>query len=459
MAKYVRIKKAKNLRFRLISVLYLLFIALSIIQIPIEWLRINPTMEAYLKSVTSKEVTVLEIKSAMDAIDQIDADFTKALGYDEKNKIYREPNGYSITDNFFIIKKKSSYLFEKLWNLQNYFQKLSAENPKRKEFERLFAGDLKNGLSSNNSILWSEWKFKHVPATVVKTLLAEMRLRLNLLNGAIELDVKGDKADKVVLLAYNLDVLQPGDTATFIVANHKETNVSITTAGAAVNDLKWKGDTLYFIPKTTGQYEVKFDSKGVEDKMNITVIPAEFEDDRKESLQTFFIGKKATVRFKNILKADRILCSCAESDAIRQLTGKIEFTPNVAGWCAFQINGNNGQALLFDSIYVQDLPEPQLIVNGASGNKLSVNRLLQSKSVSVSAIHPDMTNFNYDVASVNYTIIGSSKETKTSQGAKIDLNGIDIANLKYLLINEVDIKTTVKKINIKEPLLIEIIKS
>ena len=49
MAKYVKISKAKNLRFRLISVLYLLFISLSIIQIPIEWLRINPYYAKYMR--------------------------------------------------------------------------------------------------------------------------------------------------------------------------------------------------------------------------------------------------------------------------------------------------------------------------------------------------------------------------------------------------------------------------
>ena len=459
MAKFVKIKKAKNLRFRLISVLYLLFIALSIIQIPIEWLRINPTMAAYLTSTTSKDVVVLEMRAAMDAVDQIDAEFTKSLGFDEKNNIYREPNGYSSTDNFFIIKKKSNLLFDKLVALKNYFDKLPASNPKRKEFERLFAGDLENGLSNNKSILWSEWKFKHVPATVVKTLLAELKLRLNLLNGAIELDSKGDKVEKIVMLAYNLDVLKPGDTATFVVSKKAETNVNINLAGSPVNEYKWKGDTLYFIPKTTGQYEVVFDSKGVIDKLNITVIPAGFEDDKKETLQTFFVGKKSSVRYTNVLKADKVLCSCAESNAIVSSSGKIEFTPTVAGWCAFQVNGGNGQPLLFDSIYIQDLPTPQIVVNGASNHAISVNRLLQSKSITVSAIHPDMTNFNYDITKVSYTIIGANRETKTTQGAKIDFSGMDIAKIKYLLINEVDIKTTMKQINLKEPVLIEIIKS
>jgi hypothetical protein len=459
MTKYVKIKKAKNLRFRLISVLYLLFISLSIIQIPIEWFRINPTMASYLASTTSKDVVVLEIRATLDAVDQIDAEFTKSLGYDEKNKIYREPNGYSSTDNFFIIKKKSKFLFEKLTSLKNYFQKMPTTNPKRKEFERLFAGDLENGLSNNKFILWSEWKFKHVPATVVKTLLAELKLRLNLLNGVIELEAKGDKIEKIVMLAYNLDVLKPGDTATFVVSKKAETSVKINLAGSPVNDYKWKGDTLYFIPKTTGQYEVVFDSKGVFDKLNITVIPAGFDDDKKETLQTFFVGKKASVRYTNVLKADKVMCSCSESNTITQSSGKIEFTPTVAGWCAFQVNGGNGQPLLYDSIYIQDLPTPKIVVNGSSNGAISVNRLMQTRSVSISAIHPEMLNFNYDVIKVNYTIIGVNRETKSSQGAKIDLSGMDVAKIKYLLINEVDIKTTVKLINLKEPVLIEIIKS
>jgi hypothetical protein len=123
------------------------------------------------------------------------------------------------------------------------------------------------------------------------------------------------------------------------------------------------------------------------------------------------------------------------------------------------VNGGNGQPLLYDSIYIQDLPTPKIVVNGSSNGAISVNRLMQTHSVSISAIHPEMLNFNYDVIKVNYTIIGVNRETKTSQGSKIDLSGMDVAKIKYLLINEVDIKTTVKQINLKEPVLIEIIKS
>ena len=60
---------------------------------------------------------------------------------------------------------------------------------------------------------------------------------------------------------------------------------------------------------------------------------------------------------------------------------------------------------------------------------------------------------------MNYTLIGANRETKSIQSGKIDLGGTDIAKLKYILINEVEIKTTSKEIKITQPLLIEIIKS
>jgi len=459
MAKFVKIKKAKNLRFRLISLLYLLFISFSIIQIPIEWIRINPTIADYLNSTFSKKVSIMQIKAALDAVDQIETEYIKAVGIDEKTNTLNEPTGYSVTDNFFIKNKKADYLFIKFVDLKKYFATLVESNPKRKEFEKLFSGDLENGLNNNKPILWAEWKFKHVPAAVVKMLLAELRLRLNLLNETIELDSKGKKADNTLLLAFNLDVLKLGDTATFVIAKKSETQLKLVLNGSLVNDKIWNGDTLYFIPKTTGQYNIEINSKGVIEKLTINVIPASFEDEKRDLLRTFVVGKKASVKYTNVLKADKIYCTCAEASKISKSIGNIDFTPNSPGWCAFQIVSSNGQLLLFDSLFVQDVPNPQIIVNEASNNKVSINRIKQTKSISIGALNPDMNVYKFDIAKVNYTLIGANRETRSILSDKIDLGGIDIDKLKFILINEVEIKTTSKEIKITKPLLIEIIKS
>jgi len=102
MAGTVKIKKSKNLRFRLISVLYLLFISLSILQIPIEWFRINYSLLDYMNKSTKVALTVPEIKECYDYIEDLDKRYLVALGgYDPATGKYNEPNGYSVSDIFF----------------------------------------------------------------------------------------------------------------------------------------------------------------------------------------------------------------------------------------------------------------------------------------------------------------------------------------------------------------------
>jgi hypothetical protein len=459
MAKFVKIKTAKNLRFRLISILYLLFISFSIIQIPIDWLRINPTIADYLNSTSSKKVSIFQIKAAIDAVDQIETEFTKFVGINYKTKAINEPTGYTSTDNFFIKNKKADYLFAKFVDLKDYYTTLTESDPKRREFKKLFSGDLENGLNNNKPILWAEWKFKHVPASVVKTLLAELRLRLNLLNETIELDSKGEKANNSVLLAFNLDILKLGDTATFVIPKKSETQVKFVLNGSLVNEKIWNGDTLYFIPKSTGKYNIEINTKGVIEKLTLNVIPASFEDEKKDVLRIFVVGKKASVKYTNIFKADKVYCTCAEESNITQSSGNIDFIPTSPGWCGFQIVNSKGQILLMDSLFVQDMPNPQIMVNEASNNKISLNRIKQMKSISISAFNPDLNSYKYAITKVNYTLIGANRETKSILSDKVDLGGTDIDKLKYIIINEVEIKTTFKEIKISKPLLIEIIKS
>ena len=47
MSEYVKIKRSKNLRFRLISLMYLIFIVLSMTQIPVAWLKIGSPIASY----------------------------------------------------------------------------------------------------------------------------------------------------------------------------------------------------------------------------------------------------------------------------------------------------------------------------------------------------------------------------------------------------------------------------
>jgi hypothetical protein len=456
MPKYVKISKAKNLRFRLISVLYLLFISLSIIQIPIEWLRINPFYSNYMRAVISKDAVSPELKKAREVISQIDSSFVAFAGYDEIKKTIREPAGYSSTDQFFIKLGNAQIVFDALFNLQEYYQKFDPKYPKRVEFERLFKADLANGLGNNKSAIWTEWKFRHVPATVVRTLLAEIKLRLNLLNGAIDLDLKEESSQSVVQLAFNVDLLQLGDTARF-VASRKRTTATVKYDNRASNEYYWKGDTLYLVPKLTGKYQVDFLSDDGVESVLVNVEPMNFIEEKGEAIKFFYVGKTAKLKFSKIKSINNVKCDCVNPSQIKLFDGMVEFTPNKAGWCDFEIFNPNGIRMLYDSIYIQDLPVPVVVASNVSAGKISLARLTQQQGLRIMAAHPDMDNFNYVVNSVKVTLVGLELESKSYNGAFISLSSEQLAKLKFIQVNEVVVNANMRDFIIKEPLLIEII--
>ena len=104
MSNWVKITKAKQLRYKLISVMYLIFIALSIINIPIEWLHVNKFMAPLLTETTIVSIENEDLNAVYESVEQTKRDFYVALGFDEVTGTYREPFGYSVTDAFSSLK-------------------------------------------------------------------------------------------------------------------------------------------------------------------------------------------------------------------------------------------------------------------------------------------------------------------------------------------------------------------
>jgi len=83
MSNWIRIKKARALRNRLIAVMYLLFISLSVINIPIDWLHINKYMAPLLTETTIVSIDNEELRTVYERVEQIKEEFYSELGYDE----------------------------------------------------------------------------------------------------------------------------------------------------------------------------------------------------------------------------------------------------------------------------------------------------------------------------------------------------------------------------------------
>lgn len=457
MAKYVKISNAKNLRFRLISVLYLLFISLSIIQIPIEWLRINPYYYQYMNSIDSKDEVAIELKKARNAITAIDSGFVDFVGFDVENNTIREPISYSSTDQYFVKGENAEKVFNVLLALRKYYLAMEKNAPKRIEFERLFESDLSNGLKSGNSTIWSEWKFKHVPATIARTFLAEYNLRLKLLNGAIDLDNEKSESLSAIKVAFNVDLLQLGDTAVFVLADKEMVELSVSFGGNQSNDYKWVKDTLLFMPKLTGSYKIAFRTKDAEEKIEVNVEPTTFIEEKGEAVQFFYEGKTAKLKYQNIGKVGNINCGCSPKENISYSKGSVEFTPTKSGWCNFELYSNAGNILLFDSVFVHELPYPIILAENVSANKISKSRLVQQKYLRVSATHPDLDNFNYNITGIKVVLIGFNEDISEFTGANVPLTSAQLDKVKYIQIKEVSVQTSVRNYKITDPLIIEII--
>ena len=194
-----------------------------------------------------------DLNAVYESVEQTKADLYVALGYDEQTGTYREPFGYSRTDNFFINQKRAKGLQSELNKVANHADRLGPQQ--LNEFNDLFEDDIKNGLL-DDSDEWIKWKFKHVPATMAETLLNEIILRVRLISGDLQFKggVKMDAKQSIVDYATNLDYLVFGDTLK-VKTSIQNIRAVITYNGDSTKMSQDK-DFFYFVPSNTGNHKL-----------------------------------------------------------------------------------------------------------------------------------------------------------------------------------------------------------
>ena len=427
MSNRIRIKKPKALRYMLISVLYLLFISTSVINIPIEWLRINKYVAPLLSEANIVSIDHKELFTVYQLVEQIKEEFYTKLGYDETTGKYREPYGYSITDNFFITNERGILLQDALKQVHIHLDELGEE--KAELFNSLFEADIENGLLQEGPN-WISWKFKHVPAVMAETLLNELILRVRLIGGDLEFNNSQPSTEVpgLVKFATNLDSMVLGDTLTIVTASQ-----DIVVEARMRQEENWQRfiqDSLkhYFVPLLTGTYELRLVSENSEEQFSFTVLPGRINRRRVEVLLSYFEGQPAIVSIGTIISDGSVSCSCDEEAIFRNQ--QLKFTPNNTGWCSFEVRGGNNIILLKDSVYVHSTPQPLVKIKGL----LDDERLPKgTQMVALEAFHPARKS-TYDIQEIRYEkLMGSGGEQKAI-GANIELNGYEgpiwIKNIK-----------------------------
>lgn len=412
MGNWVKIKKAKQLRYKLISVLYLLFIALSIINIPIDWLHINKYVAPLLTETTVVSIDNQDLKAVYESVEQTKADFYVALGYDEQTGTYREPFGYSTTDIFFINQERGKGLQSALNQVADHADRLGPQQ--LNEFNDLFADDIKNGLLEESDE-WIKWKFKHVPASMAETLLNELILRVRLISG--DLEFKGvdgnDSKQSIVDYATNLDYLVFGDTLK--VKTSIENIRAVIGYNGDSTKMSQAKDFLFFVPTTTGNHKLTLSGRTVQEEYSFTVLPAQIPQRSQRAFITYFEATPSVLELGTVISGGRVSCSCDTEANYRNST--LRFKPESDGWCQFKIRGANGVLLLKDSVYVQPTPKPYFKIKGLlNGDKLPSGE----NEVALEAFHPSV-GAEYNISSITYEKLGATEGDLTTNASAINV--------------------------------------
>ena len=413
MGSKVKISKAKNLRYKLISVMYLIFIALSVINIPIEWLHVNKYLAPMLTETTIVSIDNPELETVYESVEQTKKEFYVALGYDKASGTYREPFGYSVTDAFFISDGKGENLQNALKEVHAHADRLGVDQ--RTLFNTLFEEDLANGLLDAGSE-WIKWKFKHVPASMAEVLLNEIILRVRLISG--DLEFNGDSGSgsnqSIVEYATNLDYLVYGDTLK-LRSSLAEIDATVTF-GTDTISMERSGKELFFVPSTTGSHTLKLRGKSVEEQYDFIVMPAQISGRQNRAFITYFKGSESALELGTVIAGGTVNCSC--DPEARYAKSTLKFTPKSAGWCQVTLRAANGVSLLNDSVYVQETPQPYFKIKGLlDGDRLAGG----SKTLELEAFHPTV-DAAYKISEVTYEKLGAQEGDMLAQSASLDFS-------------------------------------
>lgn len=454
MANYVKISKSKNLRYQLVSILYLLFITLTLLQIPVEWLRVNSKLSAdFMKVSADDEISDVQLSNTIKEVERLQSEFI-AL-----SKIQKDPTGYKTTDEFFIHQKKGTELFSVLYELKNYYSKLLNSSTKVK-FEQLFDEDLKNGLTSGEFNKWMEWKFKNVPGSVAQLLLNEILVRCHLLHGS--LGVTPTTNNNLVNLAFNIDELHLGDTALLVLNSGYTESFEVYFNKKSTTEFKKVGDSIYFIPQKVGKYKIS--ATGIDksqESFDIQVLPMTISgsngSSNEKKIHYFFQGKPSQITSKAITEGSKYQLVGGNWEQVKVSNGKIEFKPMNPGWNVLKLESSSGALYLEDSVFVYPTPQPVVVAFQASNNKISAKQLMVDGKLTVKVFHPLYKDIVYKVEEMDVNFIGEGLRGLRYSSENIKMDNIQVSKVRFIQVKRIKLSTNSSSMILKEPLLIEVI--
>ena len=110
--------------------MYLIFLILSVIQIPSDWISVNGYINKYIER-PSADFTDPVLEQAAKDMDAFEVLYLENVLLDNKTKQIKEPNSYSKYDIFLIKKNNGKTLFDIIVKLNNWSKGLDKKDKRR----------------------------------------------------------------------------------------------------------------------------------------------------------------------------------------------------------------------------------------------------------------------------------------------------------------------------------------
>ena len=466
MSAYVKIKRSKNLRFKLISLMYLVFLMLSLIQIPTDWLASNSFVYPYLNYSNQQNEFLIGIENRLNAIEP---KMQIALGYDTLSKSIKEPNTFAPTDLYFIKGGASDSVFKILLDLNDWVYTINSDAGIVQNYETLFAEDLKNGLKNNNPKTWKNWKWKHIPVTMALNLFEELKLRVSLMSSKLitkqitentpdinDQIASNDDDSRLVLLSEN-GKLSIGETLKFHLYQDSLLSLKITKNKQLIeNNHVFNLDTVLFTPSETGKYTIEISGQKLHETFDINVTPAVLVPENKSTLRIAYKGINYTQSIPISIENASLYVNGTNKGKLLA-SKKINYTPTQIGWNKLEVKSAQ-QLVLSDSIYVKPLPEPYIFIKDLPNLSISKKRFQQIKKIEVYAMHPSFDENTFEIESYDITIPGTNyKNLKVNSSIFQQEDIFSNDKISFIIISNVHIKQGNEIKNFPDPIVVKIL--
>lgn len=454
MARYVKIKRSKNLRFKLISLMYLIFLVLSVVQIPSDWLKVNQHMRTYINRPEGnfEDAGLDELSNRFSIIYEA---FIKKIEFDPKTGKLIEANSFNKNDEFFLNEKSGLELFEVFVDLKKWAQLLPENDESKQLFYELFKEDLNNGIEKEESDKWINWRWKHIPVSLSLNLMEEIKLRIKLLS-QFEKKLDNQRNKNAFRIKSNHSKMMVGDQAELLLHGDSIQQVRLSRDDKPVNDYEMHGDTLVFKPSYAGLYRINIVGKNAIENLEVDVKPRPFGKNNQKVLKVVYKGVHYTDFVAGLtpqmkLQHDQ---SCRANLNFQEAT--ISFTPEKDGWIKFKIGDLNG-LYCFDSVFVKALPKPILFVKDIPGNTLSKRRFNKNGELELEIFHPSFGKNVFEIKSFKVKWVGSGSRVESVFGSKLKVNPEEIQKMQYLILHQIEYKAGNEIFKKEQPIIIQII--